>query len=71
MGWRRRPSLPIYFGLRLSGPPTRDRAADEAMEIYRLTAWVAMGDDARTVTHTQLSWIMCMRWRPRRAEDGV
>ena len=30
-----------------------------------------LGDHARTVTHTQVSWNMCMRWRPRRAEDGV
>ena len=29
------------------------------------------GDHARTVTHTQVSWNMCMRRRPRRAEDGV
>ena len=53
-------AAPNFAADLLRAPPIRSpdagRAADEAMEIYRLTAWVAMGDDARTVTHTQLSW---------------
>jgi hypothetical protein len=30
-----------------------------------------MGEHPQAMTHTQVSWNMCMRWRPRRAEDGV
>jgi hypothetical protein len=26
---------------------------------------------AEAMTHTCVSWLMCMTWRPRRAEDGV
>ena len=56
------------FGLGRFAEP---RVGKVAFGSRQLTNAGHIGDHARTVTHTQISWNMCMRRRPRRTEEGV
>ena len=52
------------------GPPLPSKSK-VAVRSRRLTDRTTIGHHPGTVNHTTVSWSMCMRWRPRRAEDGV
>jgi len=47
-----------------------DRVPSSAADLV-LARSDAIGHTAPTMTHTCVSWSMCMRWRPRRVEEGA
>ena len=56
------------FGLGRFAEPRHGKVAFGSRQ---LTKAGRIGDHSRIVTHTQISWNMCMRRRPRRTEEGV